>query len=71
MEPDRPQRGIDIEAQLKEWEEKYSNDEKIAKKRKHPASKLDSITKLPVVRKKGTETSKKGDFHGVGGIYSF
>lgn len=71
MEEGRPVKGIDIEAQLKEWEEKYGHDEKITKTRKHPASKLDDIAKLPAVHKKGTQASAKGDFHGVGGIYSF
>lgn len=71
MEPSRPVPGIDIEAQLKEWEEKYGHEEKFAKKRKHPASKLDSIAELPAVHKKGRETSKKDTSDGLGGVYSF
>lgn len=71
MECDRPVKGIDMEGQLKLWEEDEAYDEKVSKKGKPPGAELDDIAKLPVVHKKGTETSKKGDSDGLGGIYSF
>lgn len=71
MEPSRPVPGIDMEAQLKEWEEKYGHEEKFAEKRKHPASKLDGVRVLPGRHKKGSDVSKCGSGGGLGGIWSF
>ena len=71
MECDRPVKGIDMEAQLKEWEEKYGHEEKFAEKRKHPASKLDDIAVLPGRDREGGKAPKKGTSDGLGGVYSF
>lgn len=71
MADSKPVPGIDMEAQIKEWEEDEADDEEVAKKRKHPKSKLDSIAKLPGRDQEGREGLKKGTSDGLGGIWSF
>lgn len=71
MADSKPVPGIDIEAQIKEWEEDVTDDEEVQERRKTPLSEFEDIAVLPVRDKEGKEAPKKDTLDGLGGIWSF